>query len=103
RVDIDRPILFHRSPVANLGGAVNDDIDAVQRSSDQVCIGQVAPMNGRAQFLEQRSIATRPRNRADAESSTDARFRDVPAYKARPAGDEIVFWHAGSILLHRQQ
>jgi len=55
RLHVDGTIIFHRSPVADLGRTVNDDFRVIQRPLNQADIAQLTAVDGRAEAFDERA------------------------------------------------
>ena len=91
-LDVDGAVLLGRPPVADAGGAVEDEIDALARVQ-RGRVGQFAAQERDAGLLERGGVAAGPDEGADGPPPGEAGFGEVAAGEAGGPGDQTGVGH----------
>src|SRR5579871_5049011 len=97
-LDVDCPIILHRTPIADLGRTMDDDLCAFQRPLDQFEIAEVATVDAGPEALQQGRVAVGTGDGADGMATCHTGFRQVSADEARGAGNEDAYRHQSDFV-----
>src|SRR5258705_13089901 len=86
--DVRFDVIFMRSPIADFGGAVDEDVGVDERLSQAGGVGWIATDDGNASGFECLSIAARTRQSSDMPAAALTRLHEMAAYEPGGAGDE---------------
>src|SRR5262249_57381326 len=92
RIDVDLAILLYRPLVADLGGAMEDVVNALDSTAQRVGVRQVAA-HDRGNFVEQGGVSAGPHQGPHVKAARCAGLGEVAADESRGAGDQTGYRH----------
>ncbi len=96
---VDGAEFLDRTPLADLGGSVDDHVRSQDGPLDHGGGGEVAPNELHAEVLQELGVALGPGDSADRQSAAFARLGHVTAHEAGGTGDEVTRRHIGIVFV----